>query len=214
MGNNLVASLRTAEASPYAFVHIPKNGGLSIRKVLGDGFYTRNVMGEVGTAMLYRQQLGEQGWSRAYKFCFVRNPWDRAVSIWRFLRLGHAAARRRNFGLDSGGVYGFGRDLSFRECLEGFPEPNLWERWHMTTQAFHITDDRGQLMVDFVGRLERLQEDFDKVCGQIGLRRLQLPHENRTEHQHYTHYYDPETLRLVAQRYGEDIERFGYRYGD
>lgn len=210
----LAAFLRTAGVRPHAFIHIPKNGGLTIRRVLGDGFYVRSSMGETGRATLYRQYLGEQCWNQAFKFCFVRNPYDRAVSIWRFLCDGYEASLHRNFGRSSGGSYGYGRDLTFREFLEGFPEPNLWERWHMTTQSFHVTDDSGRLMVDFVGRLEKLQQDFDTVCDQIGMRRVQLPHENRTEHEHYTRYYDAETRRLAEQRYGEDIERFNYCFGE
>jgi hypothetical protein len=209
----LIALLRTAGVRPYAFIHIPKNGGLTIRRVLGDGFYRRSCMGEVGRATLYQQYLGEQRWNQAFKFCVVRNPYDRAVSIWRFLRLGYEASLHKNFGRSSGGSYGYGRDFTFHEFLEGFPEPNLWERWHMTTQSFHVTDESGGLMVDFVGRLEQFQQDFDTVCDRIGMRRVQLPHENRTGHEHYTRYYNAETRRLAEQRYGEDIERFNYQFG-
>lgn len=90
-------------------------------------------------------------------------------------------------------------------------------------------------MVDFVGRFESLQNDFDRVCEKIGLPQSEIPHINSSRGQAndkassgslipwrrrptfpsfstYQDYYDDESRELVAQLYEADIDRFGYEF--
>jgi hypothetical protein len=70
------------------------------------------------------------------------------------------------------------------------------------------SDDHGVELLDFVGRYERMEEDFASACRRIGIG-VALPHVNRTEHAHYRDYYTAETKSIVSSAFARDIEQFG-----
>jgi hypothetical protein len=80
-------------------------------------------------------------------------------------------------------------------------------------QIDYLTDDSGTLIVDFVGRFERLQEDFDEISRRLGRTPVALPRTNASRHAAYTECYTPATAEIVAKRYARDIAQFGYRFG-
>jgi len=66
--------------------------------------------------------------------------------------------------------------------------------------------------VDFIGRYENLQDDFDYVCGQLNIVSHKLPHYNKsTEHNDWESYYTDELKEIVYNFFKEDFERFDYR---
>lgn len=136
----------------------------------------------------------------SFKFCFVRNPWDRLVSLFFYRKLDKEYENFRQFCLDFKdqeiepiGLYNSRLNSQFNEQLS----------W--------IIDEKGRLLVDFIGRFERLEEDFSKICRILGVRN-KLPHRNRSDHSGYRDYYDEETAGIIRQRYKRDIEFFGYDF--
>lgn len=91
----------------------------------------------------------------------------------------------------------------------------------------------GELLVDFVGKLENFQRDFDKICLILKIKNSILPRVNssknpttlknkikkiifkpKTIHEHYTEYYDDELKGLVEKIYFKDLEKFDYTFED
>ena len=70
----------------------------------------------------------------------------------------------------------------------------------------------GKLLVDYVGRLDKIQESLDYICEQIGIERKKMPHENQTQKKHYSEFYNERTRDMVAKMCRVDIEYFGFEF--
>ena len=198
----------------FIFIHIPKTGGTSIE----DALFSRktrtkkNLWGEpnkyqdgglqhlIATHIL--NEVGEDIFSNYFKFSFVRNPWDKLVSQFKYNR--NRSDLREIIGVD--------KETKFHEYLIKLNSTRNHVQWDC--QHKFLYDDNGKLLVDFIGRFENFQQDFTTICDKIGIPKQNLPHKNKTKREHYTKYYDDETKQIVAEKYAKDIEYFGYEFGE
>lgn len=139
----------------------------------------------------YIKKYGESMWNNYFTFSFVRNPWDRVISWIRY------RDKRHN-------LYG------------GRLNSSIIKKEVRINNSYYnmLSLDGSGGSIDFIGRFENLQHDCNVVCGKIGIPQKKLPHENKTNHKHYTEYYDNETKELIAEKFAKDIEYFGYKYGE
>ena len=152
-----------------------------------------------------REVLGP-AWNECFKFAFIRNPWDLMVSSYHwwltyaeiFPALHKDIARIREMGSFSV----FIRSEFGRSMLNEHHGGDLTE-W---------ISDGDEIIVDFVGRYENLNEDWTKVCRALQVSALPLGRENQVVRQDYRIFYDDESRELVANRFARTIELFDYRF--
>lgn len=147
----------------------------------------------------------DKSWDDLLKFAFVRNPWERLVSAYIDKIQGNSLLRGSQLKNYKKKYNTFNKMVQF---IKSAKLEELNEHFNSQTNLLPLNK------LDFIGRFENLQEDFDIVCDKIGLPRKKLPHENQSKHKHYTEYYDDETRQIVAEKYAKDIEFFGYEFGD
>jgi len=75
-----------------------------------------------------------------------------------------------------------------------------------------VTDESGKVVVNFMGRFEKFQIDFDYICDQIGIERRELARMHKTKHDFYSTYYDEETKEMVRKLLHLEIKMFGYKF--
>ncbi len=143
-----------------------------------------------------KKRMPAEKFNRYFKFAFVRNPWDRLVSEYEFLLERPAHGRHaRVKKLDS-----------FKEFIEmQIPRKDAY-------QINMLCDRKGKMIMDFVGRLENLQNDWQVVCERIDIPFTALPRRNATEHKHFQDYYDHQSRQLVARHWAREIDMFGYTF--
>ena len=199
----------------YVYVRVPKTGSSSVQRVLEracttDDLVIRDkpprteisytpVKGQSHAPLEHaRRYMSPPDWGKYFKFCFVRNPWDQVVSLfwWAAKDWCHPPAPP------------FSRIRSdFEEWLE--------EKTFTVIDWSLYADRDGSLGMNYVGRYENLQEDFDAVCRTIGLPCQPLPKllaHVRKDPSHYSRYYTKRTKSLVAERFSREIEAFGYSF--
>ena len=216
----------------FIFICNGKMGTSSIEAALGAEQEGEEY--EIGVSGLYhkkhvppavvRAQLGPEVWDRYFTFCFVRNPWDWFVSQ-HFWNQKPAPVSKRKLVQQPVQLLLDYRAKQEKEAelrsLETLAPSDIHDTYEMLRQYrgryeaeslfqhVYTHDASGNQIVDFIGRFERLGEDFEQILDHINVD-AELPHVNATRHRDYRSYFTPETTDLVAELYQEDIERFGY----
>jgi hypothetical protein len=201
------------------FVHLPKCAGLSISSSL---FGNRGV-GHM--PMAYYWFLFPPRDFRAYfKFTFVRNPWDRLVSAFHFLRDGGLGKEDRQWfsrwGTEFTDDEAWAREhlSAYRDfedfVLRGLGRPEVARGMHFAPQrSFLSLPWRSGLPIDFVGRFEELERDFTVVAKRLQVSPdLAFINKGRNRSRDYRAYYSNETRRIVERFYVQDIRAFGYEF--
>ena len=183
------------------FTHIPKTGGLSIQEALGltrirniknlnKDFVIpdRVTFGHLPIPFLERRGIVDS--RKVFKFTFVRNPYDRIVSMYEYYKTTEQ-------GKDYKGSF-----LHFCRNIKDF---NYKTRMPMYAWTKGVE-------FDFIGKFENLQEDFDKLCDLLRVERKTLPHINKGDHKPYKEYYNRESEVIVRRRYEKDFKQFEYEY--
>lgn len=194
-------SLKPYDEHHCIFIHITKTAGTSVAKSLF------NYLPYHYTAIDYRVIYGKQKFNKYYKFAFVRNPWDRLYSAYRYLKSGGwndndkawAEANLANFD-------------NFTDFIENWlTHGNIKKHLHFMPQHHFICDPKGQLLVDYLAYFETINDDFNKIAQHLGIN-AKIGHHNANPAESYLHVYNDKTQAIVADVYARDIALFGYQF--
>jgi len=209
------------------FVHVPKTAGGTVENIILNEYFKyknhenhdlteeRKALHSLNKKWTQHDTITEIISSRKiynpedyFKFAFVRNPWDRVVSEFLYVKNQGGCACRGNI----------------RRMPKNFTEyikQNFKCSWrnHVIPQYKFIYNSKNEIKVDFIGRFENLEEDIKKVLRTLNINEpYELPKVNQSRNlkqkliKPYWLYYDKETKEIVEDKFKKDIKLFGYHF--
>jgi len=203
-------------AKNFLFIHIPKTGGNSIQNILKnysedeivirashqDGVERFGVHNKKyntnkhSTLSHYKFCLSTKVYHSLFKFSVIRNPWDRMISYYFSPHLQATEWNRDNFLK----LLNRAQTLRHHICEEALSEKNV-------DASKKLDSD-----IDFLIKFENLNEDFKKICKIIDIPFEKLPVRNKSQHEHYSNYYDEELIQIVNDKFHEEIVFMNYKF--
>jgi hypothetical protein len=209
----------------YIFVHAPKTGGTSLALALEARAMADDVMlGDTPKARKRRHRLdgidasgrlwkhamltdlyglvSQDEIERYFVFTLVRNPWDRVVSYYHWLReqsFDHPAVALA-------GRLDFGAFVAHRQTVESLRQ---------YPYSRYVADADGVDRADLFIRLEHLRKDIAPLEKHLGFSLGDVPHANSSSRvADFRGYYTDSAAEIVAKACSEDISRFAYSFDD
>jgi len=191
------------------FFHVPKVAGYSIERFLDNEKqrnakkFDSNVMFGIHNGLysqhynytILKKYVDPSVMNEYFKFCFVRNTYDRLVSAFEYSQI--QPKTKDNF------------KNKIKKIKNNFDKLNVTD--HFNTQMNYIFDNNIKIL-DFVGKYENLQDDMKYVCSKINVEFHTLPKKNISKRTNYKDYYDEESLDIVKNLYKSEIEYFDFKY--
>lgn len=216
----------------FVFIHIPKNAGSTFENNYSEHLpagellhfeHLNQLLGYERDAALgnhFTFAMIEDIVSRHHvqldletvvKFCVVRNPWERMVSLYEH-RL------RKIDRLTNGVPRNTPED---KELLRQGFEPWLLNTQNVSDvvlvrkpQLDWIRDKEGKQICDLVIQIEEYDAGIEKVVEQVGLPKIDMPRRNTSskDSSKYRSYFGEASRAHVEKYFAEDIETFGFKY--
>lgn len=186
------------------YIHVPKAAGTSINKAIFGrtlGHYTATEIQDKFPALFMK----------SYVFSIVRNPWSRVYSAYQFAKVGQT----ESMGINKPESYQIPEFDSFEKFLFEWLANRKVTDLDFVFQPQHtfICDNKGELLTDYIGKIETLTEDMNVVSQKLE-RTISVPHANKTSaiDGYKSAYKNPDMIELVRHIYRKDVELLGYEY--
>jgi len=183
------------------FCHIDKTAGSSIKKCINPSINCHSdtepiIHNTKHMTMKQLLQLIDGDPSDYFKFAFVRNPYDRALSKY----FQHKRVEGGNM------TEKLAKNMTFPQWVKAGGLKAF------RPQYLYCYDESMNFLCDFIGRFENLNIDYDIIRNKLDL--CELVHLNKNNKKelvkNYLEYYDEETIQYVTHKYRKDFELFGY----
>jgi len=184
------------------FIHIPKTAGISLVKA-----FFGEVTLEGHRSLWFYKQVFKSDFKEYFTFTIVRNPWDRLYSAYEFLEKGGINIHDKNAYQIHLSQFKDFEDF----VLNGLTENILSEITHFIPQSEFICDNKGNIMLDYVGRFEDLNKSVDTLNKRLNLN-VMITHHNTNEKVSYTEVYTEQMIDKVSDIYKIDIELLNYNF--
>jgi len=197
-----IYSLKGFDDLECIFIHIPKSAGVSLNRELFG-----NLGGAHRTVRIYKRVFGPSTFKKYFKFTFVRNPYSRLLSAYRFLKRGGFCEKDRLWAEQNLAQFD-----SFRDFVHGWlTEESAMKYNHFMPQFVFVCDRSFEPEVDFIGRFETIDKDFKMVCKKLNISRSLKKYNRGPEKEaHWSTYYTEKELEKVYEVYRKDFELFDY----
>lgn len=183
----------------FIFIHIPKTAGSSMELVFGGCDHE--------TIYDYNTNVNIDNY---YKFCFVRNPFDRLISS--FFKDYERIISNYNIYYFSDFVY-----LLYDKLYENFIPPKNFNMFSYTNYfkiiqvipQYLFISINNSIKMDFIGRFESITEHWNFLSKKFDFKQ-NITKFNSGKHDHYSVYYNNNLKKKVEKIYAKDFELFEY----
>lgn len=187
------------------YIHIPKTAGTSLKSaVYGSSSRTQSLH---LTWLDYQVILGKNNAKNYFSFSCVRNPWNRCLSAYIFLKNGgYNENDKKNYKKHIAKFSNFKQFI-----MNGLSQKSIMNLVHFKPQTQFIYNSSNKCMVDFVIRYENIEEDYTKIKGKLNGGKLGKYKVSRVN-DNYKDHYDDIMIKKVAEVYQRDIELLNYDF--
>ena len=134
-----------------------------------------------------KKYIGNDIFNSYFKFCVVRNPYDKMVSLYNMIK-----SRR-------------GLNMSFNDLVR---------KKNCVNYKRYFIDNKS--CIDFYIRFEFLHEDLEKVCKKLNIEydisKLPKFKSDYRKDNDYKKYYNEELKQIVYDKHKKEFELFGYKF--
>ena len=182
------------------FIHIPKNAGISIEEAL----FNKKIGHK---SILQFESHDKKKCNKYFKFTVVRNPYDRLVSAFYFLKKGGRNPVDKAWAENNlKGIEGF-NEFVFKLTNKKFAKKIL-NHQHFRPQYKYLVNSKGNINIDFIMKFETLSSDFEQLIQQLNFRNIKLSHKNKSNRKSWEEYYEDGMELIVYNLYKRDFESF------
>lgn len=211
--------LRIPKTASTSFMHkirrVRNSSGASLSNLiytnLYDKIYKDGLDWSNNQFLEFKDKLSSEVFDNLYKFTFVRNPFTRAVSSYAYLQRRRFIPLMKKYNLFRLDFKNFWKVVYEREI--NIICPDQWDdlSWHLSPMYIHLQNENKEIKIDFIGKLETIKSDFNKICNKLGANEVSsFPTLRKTSHKSPFDYYDNVTTELILRIYEKDFIEFQY----